>query len=116
MLLGRGPHAGRAGRRTTGAKGYVDNFAWGELEIGAGNVITLADGNSTPGGGFYADVVAGAIHNGVVTNIDGAPGLDIYYNRRSPETPISATRPTPWPAAACSPRALRPFPSPRPGR
>ncbi len=63
------------------AAGYVDNFEWGELEIDPGNLLVLADGNSTSSGAFYAGLVIGAdISGGVVTNIVGAAGLDIYYD------------------------------------
>ena len=62
--------------------GFTNNFAWDTLTIDSGSILHLLDGNlSTTGGAFYADTVLGAlIVAGVVTNIDGADGLNIYYN------------------------------------
>lgn len=37
--------------------GYADNFAWGNLFVGSGTTLHIADGNSTTGGALYAGVV-----------------------------------------------------------
>jgi len=61
--------------------GAVQNFAWGRLEIAAGNSLTLIDGNATPGGALYAGEVVGAqLADSSATNIAGAAGLAIYYD------------------------------------
>jgi len=61
--------------------GAIQNFAWGRLEIAAGNSLTLVDGNATSGGALYAGEVVGAqLAGSSVTNIAGAAGLAIYYD------------------------------------
>ena len=61
--------------------GADQNFAWGRLEIAAGNNLTLVDGNATPGGALYAGEVVGAqLAGSSATNISGAAGLAIYYD------------------------------------
>src|SRR6185503_429459 len=43
--------------------GYVDNFAWGTLALGAGDGLELLDGDGTPGGALYVHnlLLAGGI-------------------------------------------------------
>ena len=36
------------------AAGWAGNFAWGSVAVQAGQTVTLADGNATPGGALYA--------------------------------------------------------------
>ncbi len=66
-------------------EGYTDNFAWGVLGLDA-NTIALLDGNATAGGAFYAKEVSGAdISGGIVSNILGQAGLNVYYLALLPE-------------------------------
>lgn len=61
--------------------GYTQNYAWGRLEIVAGNSLTLVDGNATAGGAFYTREMVGAqISGSTVTNITGAASLVLYYD------------------------------------
>lgn len=58
--------------------GFADNFAWGYLDIGRGNSLTLYDGNALAGGALYVEALSGImIENGLVANISG--DLNIYY-------------------------------------
>jgi hypothetical protein len=60
--------------------GYGKNFAWGKLDIKPGQMLSLCDGNTDPGAGFYVGVILGAVlDNSEVSNIFGN-GFDIYYN------------------------------------
>ena len=59
--------------------GFVDNFAWNQLLIDAGNELVLKTG-APNGHAFYASSIIGALLSGNdVTNIIGN-GFDIYYN------------------------------------
>ena len=60
-------------------QGFVNNFAWGSLDI-TGQTLHLVDGNDTPGGALYVGLLLGASLNGDrVTNIDDN-GLNLYYD------------------------------------
>ncbi|MFA5112481.1 MAG: hypothetical protein WC443_13810, partial [Desulfobaccales bacterium] len=61
-------------------QGYLNNFAFGTLDI-LDQVITLLDGNADNSGtAFYAGLLLGAIlDDGKVTNIDGN-GFNLYYD------------------------------------
>ena len=73
--------------------GFTDNFAWGTLDIMAGQTLALSDGNLTAGGALYVDTIliqdallaAGGIDDllslnpGELTTIFGN-GFSIYYN------------------------------------
>lgn len=63
--------------------GYANNFAWGTLELDAGQSLTLQDGNADPGGALYADAVSLADGLSQINAITGN-GLDIYYNASNP--------------------------------
>jgi hypothetical protein len=58
--------------------GFGDNFAWGALQIDPGNTLDLAAGS---GNALYVDSLGGLVIAGdTITNLDGSPGLFIYYN------------------------------------
>lgn len=58
--------------------GFADNFAWGTLSLGAGDMLDLTLGS---GDALYVDVLEGLTFAGnVITNIHGASGLFLYYN------------------------------------
>ena len=58
--------------------GFANNFAWGTLVIDAGNVLALGTGS---GDALYVNFLQGLdISGNMITNIDGAAGLFIYYN------------------------------------
>lgn len=59
--------------------GYDHNFGWGDLQI-EGEMISLADGNATPGGALYVGTISGPdiLYGAFVQNIQGN-GLNIYY-------------------------------------
>jgi len=75
--------------QTTGASlgttesGYIDNFAWGTLSLAAGDSLTLQDGDATPGGAVYVDVLELDGGLGQVAAITGN-GLDIFYRSAVP--------------------------------
>ncbi len=61
--------------------GYQNNFAWGRMDI-TGNSLNLLDGNEDNLGGFYVGGLAGVLideKNGLITNITGIDGLNLYY-------------------------------------
>ena len=58
--------------------GFANNFAWGTLVIDAGNILALGTGS---GDALYVNFLQGLdISGNLITNIDGAAGLFIYYN------------------------------------
>ena len=58
--------------------GFANNFAWGTLVIDAGNILDLGTGS---GDALYVNFLQGLdISGNLITNIDGAAGLFIYYN------------------------------------
>jgi len=58
--------------------GFSNNFAWGSLVLDPGNILDLAAGS---GDALYAFILQGLIVSGTtITNIDGAPGLFLYYD------------------------------------
>jgi hypothetical protein len=58
--------------------GFGDNFAWGALQIDPGNTLDLAAGS---GNALYVGSLSGLVIAGdTITNLDGSPGLFIYYN------------------------------------
>jgi PEP-CTERM motif len=58
--------------------GFSNNFAWGTLVIDPGNTLDLGTGS---GDAQYVDFLQGlSISGNTITNIDGAPGLFLYYN------------------------------------
>ncbi len=58
--------------------GFSNNFAWGSLVIDPGNTLDLAVGS---GDALYAFMLQGLdISGNTITNIDGAPGLFLYYD------------------------------------
>ena len=58
--------------------GFSNNFAWGSLVIDPGNTLDLALGS---GDALYAFILQGLIISGnTITNIDGTPGLFLYYD------------------------------------
>jgi len=60
--------------------GYADNFAWGSLDL-TGQILSLVDGNDTPGGALYVSRLLGVTLSGkTVTDIIGRDGLYIYYD------------------------------------
>jgi hypothetical protein len=61
--------------------GYTNNFAWGTLELGAGNSIALVDGNAETGGALYVTEMLGVVISGtVVANVSGTDEVNIYYD------------------------------------
>jgi hypothetical protein len=66
--------------------GYMDNFAWGTMEIASGNALVLMDGNTgNTGTALYLRIITGANLSGPsVTNITGN-GVNIYYDPAQPE-------------------------------
>ena len=64
--------------------GYDQNFAWGVLRLDSGNSLALQDGDATPGGALYVDVID--LEGGLaqIGSIAGN-GLSIYYNPFSSE-------------------------------
>jgi hypothetical protein len=57
------------------------NFGWGALVIEGGNTVQLADGVGADGGALYvSDLIGAIISGGLITNIAGAAGLNIYYD------------------------------------
>ncbi len=66
--------------RGASRQGYINNFAWGELNI-SGQGITLVDGNGDNSStAFYVGLLLGAtIEGGKATNIDGN-GFNLYYD------------------------------------
>ena len=90
--------------------GFTGNFAWGTLVIDAGNTLKLVTGS---GDALYANTWEGLnISGDAITNIDGAPGISLYYNpANNPQLqgdytlkgggelmPSSPSQPTPEPA------------------
>jgi hypothetical protein len=63
--------------------GYIDNFAWGALVVGAGDRLKLEDANGEDGGALYVHslLLAGGLDQ--ISNITG-DGLSIYYDLREP--------------------------------
>jgi hypothetical protein len=58
--------------------GFTNNFAWGTRAIDPGNTVDLGTGS---GDALYVDSLQGLdISGNTITNIDGAPGLFIYYD------------------------------------
>ena len=58
--------------------GFHDNFAWGTLVIDPGATLDLTAGS---GDALYVNSLQGLDVSGdTVTNIDGAPGLFVYYD------------------------------------
>jgi hypothetical protein len=58
--------------------GFSNNFAWGSLVIDPGNTLDLAAGS---GDALYAFFLQGLnISGNTITNIDGTPGLFLYYD------------------------------------
>lgn len=58
--------------------GFANNFAWGTLVIDAGNILDLGTGS---GDALYVNFLQGLdISSSLITNIDGAAGLFMYYN------------------------------------
>lgn len=68
-----------------GAIGFMDNFAWGALVLEAGQSIVFAGGaGMQQGGALYVDRLLLADGLSQLALIDTG-GLNIYYNRRTPE-------------------------------
>jgi hypothetical protein len=63
--------------------GYANNFAWGTLQLDSGQSLILQDGNATPGGALYVDVLSLADGLGQINDITGN-GLNVYYNGNDP--------------------------------
>lgn len=60
--------------------GYVDNFAWGIVQIMAGQSLILSDGNAVAGAALYAGEIQGVqIDGDNASNIQGN-GFNIYYD------------------------------------
>jgi hypothetical protein len=59
--------------------GYVDNFAWGALELPAGLALSLRDGNSRAGGAIYVRTLSLGGGTDQIGSITGN-GLSIYYD------------------------------------
>jgi hypothetical protein len=58
--------------------GFADNFAWGMLALGPGDLLRLESGS---GDALYVGILEGLdIAGDLITNIFGADGLFIYYD------------------------------------
>lgn len=58
--------------------GFSNNFAWGTLALDPGNTLDLVLGS---GDALYAFILQGLMISGnTITNIDGTPGLFLYYD------------------------------------
>jgi hypothetical protein len=58
--------------------GFSNNFAWGTLALDPGNTLDLVLGS---GNALYAFILQGLMISGnTITNIDGTPGLFLYYD------------------------------------
>jgi hypothetical protein len=58
--------------------GFSNNFSWGSLVLDPGNTLDLAMGS---GDALYAFILQGLLISGnTITNIDGTPGLFLYYD------------------------------------
>lgn len=75
-FVGGGTHTfGLAGRDSSG---FADNFGWGLLDLGGGDLLDLTAGS---GDALYVDVLDGLQFAGnTITNIEGTDGLFLYYN------------------------------------
>jgi hypothetical protein len=70
--------------------GYVDNFAWGTLQVDPNQTLLLQDGNADPGGALYVGVMQllGAPTDGSLSgyisttlmNVDAANPMNLYYD------------------------------------
>jgi hypothetical protein len=59
--------------------GLSHNFAWGTLTIDPGNTVDLASGS---GDALYVSVLQGLdVSGNTVTNIEGGPGVFLYYDQ-----------------------------------
>lgn len=64
--------------------GYVNNFAWGTLELGSGQSLYLTDGNLTSGGALYVQSLK--LDDGISQiNSITFNGLHIYYDPNLPD-------------------------------
>lgn len=58
--------------------GFANNFAWGTLVIDVGDTLALGTGS---GDALYVNFRQGLdVSGNMITNIDGTPGLFVYYN------------------------------------
>ena len=64
--------------------GFIDNFAWGTLELGANQQLVLEDGNADLDGALYVHqlLLAGGLAE--ISQITGN-GMSIYYDPSSPD-------------------------------
>jgi hypothetical protein len=62
----------------TAGGGAANNYAWGTLSLGRGSILDLVAG---VGNALYVATLQGVdVFGGSVTNIEGSPGLIIYYD------------------------------------
>ena len=67
--------------RGTGAAGWVNNFAWGTLQIDAGQTVTLGAGIAGSGALalYIGDLLGADLSGDTITNIIGN-GFDLFYD------------------------------------
>lgn len=66
------------------APGYANNFAVGTLELASGGLLSLLDGDSTPGGALYVHALM--LDDGVaqIASIATSGAMNIYYEAGNP--------------------------------
>lgn len=80
ILQGAGLHKLSLAGADLGAKqaGYVNNFAWGELVLGAGGQYALSDGNASAGGALYVERLT--LGGGLSQLASVSSAFNIYYD------------------------------------
>ena len=69
--------------RGTNTGAFANNFMWGSLRLGAGQSLTLQDGNSGNGSALYVGTLTLDGGTNQIASITGN-GLDIYYDANAP--------------------------------
>ncbi len=65
--------------------GYINNFAWGILEIAANNSLRLLDGNLASGGALYVGEITGlTVSANIIDNLSSPDDINIYYRQELP--------------------------------
>ena len=64
--------------------GYAGNFAWGAVQLAAGESLTLADADTTPGGALYLGDLQLAGGLSQLPLLSAPAGITIYYDPARP--------------------------------